>query len=48
MLPEFEKYLPADEQKALRSVPVVANLVADFTKAGWPKDKAARKEGATA
>ena len=36
-LPEFEKYLPADEEKAIRSLPVVANIVADFTKAGWPK-----------
>lgn len=35
-LPEFEKYLPADEEKAIRSLPVVANIVADFTKAGWP------------
>lgn len=37
MLPEFVKYLPADEAAANRSVPVVANLVADFVKAGWPK-----------
>lgn len=37
MLPEFEKYLPADEPAALRTVPVVANVVADFTRAGWPK-----------
>jgi len=36
-LPEFEKYLPADEPAALRSLPVVANVVADFVKAGWPK-----------
>lgn len=36
-LPEFEKYLPTDEEKAIRSLPVVANIVADFTKAGWPK-----------
>jgi len=36
-LPEFEKYLPADEPAACRSLPAVANLVADFTKAGWPK-----------
>lgn len=39
MLPEFEKYLPADEAAANRSVPVIANLVADFSKAGWPKGK---------
>ncbi len=38
-LPEFEKYLPADEAKAIRTLPVVANVVADFMKAGWPKDK---------
>ena len=37
-LPEFEKYLPADEAAALRTVPVIANVVADFVKAGWPKD----------
>lgn len=36
-LPEFEKYLPADEAKAVRSLPIVANVVADFVKAGWPK-----------
>ena len=36
-LPEFEKYLPADEPAATRSLPVVANVVAEFVKAGWPK-----------
>lgn len=36
-LPEFEKYLPADEPKALRSLPALANVAADFAKAGWPK-----------
>lgn len=41
LLPEFEKYLPVSEQQALRSVPVIANLVADFARAGWPKDKKA-------
>lgn len=40
-LPEFEKYLPADEPAAIRSLPVVANVVADFVKAGWPKGKQA-------
>lgn len=39
MLPEFEKYLPADEQAAIKTLPAVANIVADFTKAGWPKTK---------
>lgn len=38
LLPEFEKYLPADEVKAKREMlPAVANILADFTKAGWPK-----------
>lgn len=43
MLPEFERYLPVDEAAANRSVPVVANLVAEFTKAGWPKGKSPDK-----
>ena len=38
-LPEFEKYLPADEVAACRTLPVVANVVADFVKAGWPKSE---------
>ena len=38
-LPEFEKYLPADDAKAIRTLPVVQNVVADFVKAGWPKDR---------
>lgn len=37
MLPEFEKYLPEDEKAAIRTLPVVANVVSDFVKAGWPK-----------
>lgn len=40
-LPEFEKYLPADQAAACRTLPAVANVVADFTKAGWPKGKKA-------
>lgn len=35
-LPEFEKYLPAVEAPT-RDVPVLANVVADFVLAGWPK-----------
>jgi len=42
-LPEFEKYLPADEAKVVRSLPVVTNVVADFVKAGWPKGGANAK-----
>lgn len=45
-LPEFEKYLPADETKALRSLPVVASVVPAFVKAGWPKDKQPEKVAA--
>jgi hypothetical protein len=40
-LPEFEKYLPADEPAAIKTLPVIANVVADFVKAGWPKGKKA-------
>lgn len=39
-LPEFEKYLPADLEKAAQNLPVVQNVVSDFIKAGWPKNKA--------
>lgn len=38
LLPEFEKYLPIDETAALCTLPAVANVMADFVKAGWPKD----------
>ena len=41
-LPEFEKYLPEDEAKAIRSLPVVTNVVSDFVKAGWPKQNAGK------
>lgn len=36
-LPEFEKYLPVDDAAATKNLPAVANVVADFVKAGWPK-----------
>ena len=39
MLPEFEKYLPADEPAACRTLPAITNIMADFSKAGWPKGK---------
>jgi Nucleotide modification associated domain 5 len=38
-LPEFEKYLPKEDEKPSKSLPALANLVADFTKAGWPKEQ---------
>jgi hypothetical protein len=44
LLPEFDKYLPAEEEKTLRTLPVVQNIVADFVKAGWPAG--AKKGGA--
>lgn len=37
-LPEFEKYLPSEHQKP-SSLPCVAGIVDEFTKAGWPKPK---------
>lgn len=46
-LPEFEKYLPKDEAAACRTLPVVANVVSEFVKAGWPKG-AGKKTKATA
>ena len=36
LLPECEKYLPA-EASTDRSLPVVANVITDMTKLGWPK-----------
>lgn len=42
-MPEFEKYLPADDDAPIRTLPVVANVVADLVAAGWPKDKKTAK-----
>lgn len=42
-LPEFEKYLPEDEAKAIRTLPVVTNVVAEFVKAGWTTKKDGKK-----
>jgi Tfp pilus assembly protein PilO len=42
LLPEFEKYLPADKEAACKNLPAVANLLADFSKAGWPKSATAK------
>lgn len=39
LLPEFAHYLPKEESPTSRAVPVVQNMVADFVKAGWPKNK---------
>jgi hypothetical protein len=46
LLPEFEKYLPADESKAVASLPAVANVLSDFVKAGWPKNQPKMPKGA--
>lgn len=43
LLPEFTKYLPQPEDKPSKFAPaVIANLAADLTAAGWPKDKEAK------
>ena len=39
-LPEFEQYLPKQQEKSVY-LPSIANLVADLATLGWPKDKAA-------
>jgi hypothetical protein len=36
-LPEFEKYYPTEAQPA-KNLPALANVMADLTKLGWPKD----------
>lgn len=38
-LPEFETYLPKQQEKTVY-LPSIANLCADLSKLGWPKDKA--------
>lgn len=39
-LPEFSKYIPKKGSSVTKAnLPALANLVADFTKAGWPADK---------
>jgi len=35
--PEFEKYAPKDMSPVDRSLPVIANVVSDLAKLGWPK-----------
>lgn len=46
--PEFERYLPADESTAMQNLPALANVVSDFVKAGWPKDKKHSRKGISA
>ena len=44
-LPEFAKYLPWDRDVVKdRSMPAVANVVADLMNAGWPKEEGNAKE----
>ncbi len=38
LLPEFKQYMPT-EAEPTKNVPVVANMVADLSKLGWPKGK---------
>lgn len=40
-LPEFEKYYPAEEAPMSKSLPALANVMADLSKLGWPKGKTA-------
>jgi len=37
-LPEFKKYFPTAEKPAA-NLPALANVVADLSKLGWPKDR---------
>jgi hypothetical protein len=37
-LPEFEQYLPKQQEKTVY-LPSIANLCADLATLGWPKDK---------
>ena len=39
LLPEFEKYLPADTPKPGANLPAISNVVGEFIRAGWPKDQ---------
>jgi hypothetical protein len=41
VLPEFVKYLPADRDgTGVTNLPAISGVVADLTKAGWPKEQA--------
>lgn len=39
--PEFARYLPQTEAEGTRNLPALANVVAEFTKAGWPNGRIA-------
>jgi hypothetical protein len=39
LLPEFTKYMPEEDKPLSSNLPAITNVVADFVKAGWPKDK---------
>lgn len=36
-LPEFVKYIPTENAPLSKNLPALANVAADFIKAGWPK-----------
>ena len=38
-LPEFEAYFPSEEAPMSKTLPALANMVADLSKLGWPKGK---------
>jgi len=38
LMPGFEKYVPTPEPKST-NLPAISNVVGDFIRAGWPKDK---------
>lgn len=46
LLPEFEKYLPAEAAKTT-NLPAISNMVGDFIRAGWPKNKGTASAGTT-
>lgn len=47
-LPEFSAYLPEEEAKAAKNLPAVANVLAEFVQAGWPKGNAGKIAAAKA
>lgn len=40
-LPEFTKYLPVEQPKVDRTLPVLSGVIDEFKKAGWPKETTA-------